>query len=135
MPGGPAGFLAVQLSESNTITEGIHAQVIRHASRQQPPATVEVPARRDLLLTGIGGNGEDGHTGGDGQHGMNAIDGQPATREVDATVRLPTSVPCGIYSVTQHVFWRADTGTVWYNWRQWWGVSGSASFAVFAVRL
>lgn len=86
--GAPAGLLAVELSESNVSQEGIHARVIRYASRQQqPPPSVEVPAQRDLLFTAIGGDGENGHVGSDGQPGRNGDEGERATRTSDATVR------------------------------------------------
>ena len=85
--GSPAGFLAVDLSQSTTVSEGIHAQILRFASRIEPPGWVEVPARRNLLITAIGGRGENGAVGGDGQPGMNGFDGTSATQEVDATVR------------------------------------------------
>ena len=86
--GGPAGFMAVELWESNIIPEGIHARVLRCDARQQPPPSVEVPTKRDVLFTAIGGAGEAGNVGGDGQPGMDGTDGSPATREIDATVRL-----------------------------------------------
>lgn len=47
---------------------------------------MEVPARRDLILSAVGGSGETGHAGGDEQASMNGSDGMPASREVDATV-------------------------------------------------
>ena len=62
-------------------------EVLRYASRQQPPELVEVPARRDFLLSAVGGNGEDGGMGGDGQNGLRGDNGSPATRDDDATVR------------------------------------------------
>lgn len=94
IPGAPAGFLAVQLSESEIVPEGVHTRVIRYTSRQQPPTIVEVPARRDVLLTAIGGDGENGKTGGDGQDGIDGVDGQPATREIDETVRFHFTQAC-----------------------------------------
>ena len=79
--------MAFELWESETVPEGINARLLRHASRQQPPSSVEVPAKRDVLFTAIGGTGEAGNTGFDGQPGMDGVDGSPASREVDATVR------------------------------------------------
>ncbi len=86
--GGPAGFTAFELWESETVLEGISAQLLENSSRQQPPTSVEVPPKRDVVFTAIGGTGENGRNGGDGQPGMDGVDGRPATREVDATVRL-----------------------------------------------
>ena len=79
--------MAVELWESDTIPEGIHARVLRHNARQRPPSSIEVPAKRDVMFSAIGGAGEARNVGGDGQSGMDGIDGRPATREIDATVR------------------------------------------------
>ena len=86
IPGSRAGFIAVELSESTEIPEGVHVQVMQFHSREEPPASVEVPAQRDVLFTAIGGLGEPGHQGGNGQAGMDGVDGEPATRESDARV-------------------------------------------------
>lgn len=86
-PGAPAGFIAVNLSESVSVQEGVTVQVLGSTSRQEPPQYLEIPARRDLMLSAVGGQGEPGHVGGNGQAGMNGVDGAAATREVDATVR------------------------------------------------
>ena len=83
--------MAFTLWESTTVAGGIYARLLRHASRQQPPSSVEVPAGRDVMFTAIGGTGEAGNIGSDGQPGMDGIDGTAATREVDATVR-PLSI-------------------------------------------
>ena len=88
-PGAPAGFLAVDLSESALVEEGITVRTLGFTSRQEPPQILEVPARRDLLLSAIGGEGEAGHIGGNGQAGLDGVDGTPATRDIDATVRAP----------------------------------------------
>ena len=69
------------------MSEGIYARLLRHDSRQQPPSSVEIPAKKDVAFTAIGGTGEVGNIGFDGQPGMDGIDGTPASREVDATVR------------------------------------------------
>ena len=79
--------MAFELWESGTVPEGIYGRLLRHASRQQPPSSVEIPAMRDVIFTAIGGTGEAGNTGFDGQPGMDGVDGSPASREVDATVR------------------------------------------------
>ncbi|KAI9711435.1 MAG: hypothetical protein M1812_007180 [Candelaria pacifica] len=84
-PGAPAGFLAVDLSESTLVEEGITVRTLGFMSRQEPPHVLEVPARRNVLFSAVGGRAESGHTGGDGQKGANGGDGTPATREVDAT--------------------------------------------------
>ena len=85
-PGARAGFLAVNLSESSTTEEGITVHTLGFTSRQEPPQWLEVPARKNLIVSAVGGRGESGHRGGNGQAGMDGIDGFPATREVDATV-------------------------------------------------
>ena len=76
----------MDLSESSTTEEGITVRTLGFESREKPPPWLEVPARRDIMLSAVGGQGESGHRGGDGQTGMDGIDGFPATREVDATV-------------------------------------------------
>ena len=76
----------MELSQSSTIEEGIAVRTLEFASREQPPPWLEVPARRNIMLSAIGGQGESGHRGGNGQAGMDGIDGFPATREVAATV-------------------------------------------------
>jgi hypothetical protein len=53
---------------------------------QRPPNEIEVSAQRDVLLSAVGGDGEDGHTGGNGQSGMAGTEGAGATRETDAMV-------------------------------------------------
>ncbi|MCJ1398122.1 hypothetical protein MMC11_001319 [Xylographa trunciseda] len=85
IPGSPAGFVAVELSESDEHLGGLHVVVLDYASIQQPPQSAEVPAQRDLLLSAVGGNGESGHVGGNGEPGMNGNQGAAATRESDAT--------------------------------------------------
>lgn len=84
--GGPAGHLAVELSEAIESEGYLHAVVTEYNSWQQPAPSVEVPPGKDLLLSAVGGNGEDGRTGGDGQSGFPGAEGDPATRNVDATV-------------------------------------------------
>ena len=78
--------MAVELLESSTTEEGITVHTLGFTSRQEPPQWLEVPARRDLMLSAVGGQGGSGRRGGNGQAGMDGIDGFPATREVDATV-------------------------------------------------
>ncbi|KAL9045598.1 MAG: hypothetical protein Q9214_001384 [Letrouitia sp. 1 TL-2023] len=92
IPGAPAGFMAVKLSESASIEEGIHVRVLSYAARLEPPAAVEIPARRDVLLTAIGGVGEPGRNGGEGQNGTDGVNGQNATRETDATAQMAATV-------------------------------------------
>lgn len=82
--GGPAGTLAVQLSQSAT-RGGILVERIEHRSAQNPPRRIEVPVGRDLVLTAIGGRGENGHNGGDGQRGEDGVNGTDATTGSDAT--------------------------------------------------
>ena len=86
IPGSPAGFLAIELSESDVYEAGVYATVVESASIQRPPPFVEIPGQRDLLLSAVGGEGEAGHVGGNGEPGMNGVDGASATRESDATV-------------------------------------------------
>ena len=76
----------MELSESSTIDEGITVHTLGFASRVEPPQWLEVPARRNIMLSAVGGQGESGHKGGNGQVGMDGIDGFPATSEVEATV-------------------------------------------------
>ena len=76
----------MELLESATTEEGITVRTLGFASREEPPPWLEVPARRNIMLSAVGGQGESGHRGGNGQAGMDGIDGFPATREVDATV-------------------------------------------------
>ncbi|KAL9612032.1 MAG: hypothetical protein Q9167_003358 [Letrouitia subvulpina] len=90
--GAPAGFMAVKLSESTSIEEGIHVRVLNYAARLEPPAAVEIPTRKDVLLTAIGGAGEPGRNGGEGQNGTKGVDGQDATRETDATAQMAETV-------------------------------------------
>ena len=84
--------MAVDLSESASVDEGITVRTLGFESRQEPPQSLEVPARIDLLLSAVGGEGEPGQPGGDGQAGINGIDGTRATREVDATVDVPRNI-------------------------------------------
>ena len=88
IPGSPAGFIAVELSESTIHEEGLHVVVVEHRSIQQPPPEVEVPTQQDLFIQAVGGAGESGHVGGNGEPGMRGTDGAPATRESDATVAV-----------------------------------------------
>ncbi|MCJ1432774.1 hypothetical protein MMC27_002131 [Xylographa pallens] len=83
--GSPAGFVAVELSESDEHLGGLHVVVLDYASIQQPPLSAEVSQQRDLVLSAVGGNGESGHVGGNGELGMNGNEGAAATRESDAT--------------------------------------------------
>lgn len=53
---------------------------------EQPPATVEIPIRQDVMLRAVGGQGEPGRKGGNGQHGMDGMNGEDASRALDATV-------------------------------------------------
>lgn len=48
---------------------------------------MEVPVGRDILISAVGGNGEDGLDGGHGQDGSRGGNGSDATEAVDATVR------------------------------------------------
>ncbi|KAH7393089.1 hypothetical protein BKA66DRAFT_567808 [Pyrenochaeta sp. MPI-SDFR-AT-0127] len=85
VPGGPAGTLAVQLSESQLSQGAIHVQVIESSQAHRVPRDTEVAIGRDLRLTAIGGIGESGHDGGNGQQGLDGVDGTGATRGSDAT--------------------------------------------------
>ena len=85
-PGAPAGFLAIELFESALTEQGITVHRVGFTSRQEPPEWVEIPARKNLRVSAVGGRAESGHAGGNGQDGMNGIEGNAATREVDATV-------------------------------------------------
>lgn len=83
--GGPAGTLAVRLSESNISQGAIRVERIEYSSTHQPPQNTEVPVGRNVLLTANGGDGECGHNGGDGQRGSDGVDGTGATKGSDAT--------------------------------------------------
>ncbi|KAL9618831.1 MAG: hypothetical protein Q9160_006490 [Pyrenula sp. 1 TL-2023] len=83
--GGPAGTLAVQLSESNLSQGAIQVETIEYRSMQHPPRITEVSIGKNLLLTAIGGEGESGHHGGDGQRGLDGVEGTGATTASDAT--------------------------------------------------
>ncbi|XXG98999.1 hypothetical protein Hte_005332 [Hypoxylon texense] len=85
VPGSAAGHLSVQLVESPVVKGGIRAIVIASQSSQELPSTVDVPVGRDLLLTAIGGNGEDGMSGEDGGNGQDGVDGVDASETSDAT--------------------------------------------------
>ncbi|ERF75585.1 hypothetical protein EPUS_04565 [Endocarpon pusillum Z07020] len=85
VPGSPAGFLAVEVTESKETQGGIRVNVMESAGMEKPPASVEIPIRQDVLFTAIGGDGEPGRTGGDGQNGMDGTDGAIATRTSNAT--------------------------------------------------
>ncbi|CAO2648302.1 Nn.00g075690.m01.CDS01 [Neocucurbitaria sp. VM-36] len=85
IPGGPAGTLAVQLSESQLAQGAIHVRVVESSQAHRLARDSEVPIGRDLRLTAIGGIGESGHGGEDGQRGMNGVNGIGATRGSDAT--------------------------------------------------
>jgi hypothetical protein len=76
----------VELTESQAAQGSIHVAVVGVVSEHQIGTAFDVPVRRDILLTAIGGAGEDGQDGGDGQRGMNGVDGTAATRVADATV-------------------------------------------------
>ncbi|KAK5123601.1 hypothetical protein LTR85_002639 [Meristemomyces frigidus] len=83
--GGPGGRLAVELSESVESEGYLHAVVVRWDSWQQPVPAVDVPPGRDILLSAVGGSGEDGRKGRDGQSGLPGTEGLSATRETAAT--------------------------------------------------
>ncbi|KAF2826494.1 hypothetical protein CC86DRAFT_417683 [Ophiobolus disseminans] len=85
IPGGPAGTLAVQISESQLSQGAIHVQVVESHQSHRLPTHSEVPIGRDLRLTAIGGVGEMGHNGGNGEHGLDGVDGMPASQGSDAT--------------------------------------------------
>ena len=52
------------------------------------PSSIDVPIGRDLLLTAIGGNGEDGMNGENGVDGRDGINGEGASETSEATVRV-----------------------------------------------
>ncbi|KAI0438286.1 hypothetical protein F4803DRAFT_535612 [Xylaria telfairii] len=85
MPGSAAGHLSVQITESPVIQGGIRATVIASQSSNKLPSSIDVPVGRDLLLTAIGGNGEDGMNGEDGTDGRDGVDGTDASETSEAT--------------------------------------------------
>lgn len=82
IPGSAAGHLSVQIVESPVIKGGIRAIVLASQSSHELPPSIDVPVGRDLLLTAIGSNGEDGMNGEDG------VDGQPGVNGVDSSETL-----------------------------------------------
>ncbi|GAW12934.1 hypothetical protein ANO14919_023070 [Xylariales sp. No.14919] len=85
IPGSAAGHLSVQIDESPEIKGGIRATVIASQSSHELPSFVDIPVGRDLLLTAIGGNGEDGMNGEDGVDGRDGADGVDASEASEAT--------------------------------------------------
>jgi hypothetical protein len=83
--GGPAGTLAVLLSESQLSQGAIDVQVVDSTQSHRLPAHIEIPIGRDLRLTAIGGIGETGQDGENGQDGLDGVDGTPASKGSDAT--------------------------------------------------
>jgi len=87
VPGSPAGYLAVQVSESSVHADGgLHVDVVAVQPEGALPSSIEVPAGRDAFLSAIGGSGEDGLIGGDGEDGLDGFDGTDATSVSHATV-------------------------------------------------
>lgn len=85
IPGGPAGTLAIQLSESQLSQGAIHVRVVDSSQAHRVPRDTEVAIGRDIRLTAIGGIGESGHDGGNGQQGLDGVNGMGASRGSDAT--------------------------------------------------
>ncbi|KAF2970549.1 hypothetical protein GQX73_g3031 [Xylaria multiplex] len=85
IPGSAAGYLSVQIVESPVIKGGIRAIILASQSSHELPRSVDVPVGRDLLLTAIGGNGEDGMNGGDGVDGRDGVNGVDASETSEAT--------------------------------------------------
>jgi len=87
VPGSPAGHLTVQVSESSVNMDGgLHIDVVAVQPQGALPSSIEIPAGRDVLLSAIGGSGEDGLNGGDGEDGLDGLDGTDATSVSFATV-------------------------------------------------
>ena len=129
--------MAVELWESNTIPEGIHARVLRHNARQRPPSSIEVPAKRDVIFSAIGGAGEAGNVGGDGQSGMDGIDGRPATREIDATVRpflIIRPIRSNTIAILRSTSAYADVRIAWYRRRERWRVGNLSLLLICSHR-
>lgn len=89
--GGPAGSLAVELTESADQVGYIHAHTIRWEGPRQPVLSTEIPPRHRLLLSAAGGRGEAGGIGGDGTNGLQGANGRDATERDDAGVSEPSS--------------------------------------------
>ncbi|KAI1129448.1 hypothetical protein F5Y10DRAFT_290977 [Nemania abortiva] len=85
IPGSAAGHLSVQIVESPVIKGGIRAIILESQSSHELPSSIDVPVGRDLLLTAIGGNGEDGMNGEDGADGRDGINGMDASETSEAT--------------------------------------------------
>ncbi|KAI0965132.1 hypothetical protein F4678DRAFT_467800 [Xylaria arbuscula] len=82
--GSAAGHLSVQIDESPAIKGGIRATVLASQSSHELLSYVDVPVGRDLLLTAIGGNGEDGMNGENGVDGRDGADGADASETSEA---------------------------------------------------
>jgi hypothetical protein len=63
---GPAGFLAVQLSESQISQGAIDVQIAESTQSHRLSAQADIIIGCDLRSTAIGGIGETGHKGRDG---------------------------------------------------------------------
>ena len=92
-PGGPGGFLAVQLSSPSGDPEGFLVNVIAQSPPDQVQERIEVAAQRNLLLSAVGGNGEPGRQGGNGERGRTGTEGSHASRENDAGVSFRPCLP------------------------------------------
>ncbi|KAK5634158.1 hypothetical protein RRF57_009872 [Xylaria bambusicola] len=83
--GSAGGHLSVQIVESPAIKGGIRAIVVASQPSDMLPSPVDVPVGRDLLLTAMGGNGEDGMNGEDGTDGRDGVSGMDASETSEAT--------------------------------------------------
>lgn len=69
------------------IKGGIRAIVLANESSRVLHSPVDVPVGQDLLLTAIGGNGEDGMNAENGVDGRDGAYGADASETSEATVR------------------------------------------------
>jgi hypothetical protein len=85
VPGGPAGTVTLQLSESQLAQGAIHVHVVHCSYGHGIPQDTEVAIGKDLRLTGVDGmsasrgsdatNGTDGGNGGAAGQGSSGADG------------------------------------------------------------
>ncbi len=80
-------MLGVELFESGVRAGAIRVAVVQQDAPGHVPASAEIAAHGNVLLTAKGGDGEPGRQGGDGQTGMRGRRGTNATRQEAATVR------------------------------------------------
>ncbi|KAH8600119.1 hypothetical protein B0O99DRAFT_737601 [Bisporella sp. PMI_857] len=82
--GQPAGFLAVELLESQTTPERVIIGTKGQSPENSIPSVTHVPSQGNVILQAIGGDGEPGRRGEDGQSGRDGAAGMDATENLEA---------------------------------------------------